>query len=133
VLSGLVLDYGGVLTDPGAAETAGAEPPLVGVLRSVRARGLRTALLSNADTVDPGMAVLAELFDAVVLSGQVGFGKPDPRIFRLTAHRLGLPPQACLFVDDLAANVRAAAGVGMVGVHHRSVEETMDELAVLLE
>jgi epoxide hydrolase-like predicted phosphatase len=133
VLRGLILDYGGVLTDPGGGAPAGGEPPLVGVLRAVRRGGMRTALLSNSDTLGAGTAGLSELFDAVVVSGEVGFGKPDPGIFLLTARRLDLHPQACVFVDDLAANVRAAAAVGMVGVHHRSVAETLNELDVLLE
>ncbi|GDY31284.1 HAD-IA family hydrolase [Gandjariella thermophila] len=132
MLRGLIVDYGGVLTDTGNGDPAGGEQPLVAALRTARSRGVRTALLSNADTLGAASG-LAGLFDAVVLSGQVGFGKPDPRIFLLAARQLGLDPADCVFVDDLSVNVRAAAGVGMVGVHHRSVEETLNELDVLLE
>jgi putative hydrolase of the HAD superfamily len=135
VLSGLILDYGGVLTDTGDADPAGAgpvEPPLVGVLREVRSGGVRTALLSDADRLGPWFDGLSGLFDAVVVSGEVGFGKPDPRSYLLAADRLGLDPGRCVFVDDLAANVRGAVAVGMVGVHHRSVETTLNELDVLL-
>jgi len=137
VLCGLILDYGGVLTDTGDADPAGAgpapvEPPLVGVLREARSGGVRTALLSDADRLGPWFDGLAGLFDAVVVSGEVGFGKPDPRSYLLAADRLGLAPARCVFVDDLAANVRGAVAVGMVGVHHRSVETTRNELDVLL-
>lgn len=103
-------------------------PQMGEVVRRARLAGLRTALLSNSW----GNAYPREgwegLFDAVVISGEVGLRKPEPEIFHLTAGRLGLPPGTCVFVDDSVVNVRAAAAVGMVGVHHRSVESTVDEL-----
>ncbi len=124
MLRGLVVDFGGVLTDPGAD----GDHPLLRAVVLARAHGLRTGLLSNADTLGDE---LAPLFDAVVLSGQAGFGKPDPRSYRLAAQRLGLPPGDCVFVDDLPGNVRAAAGTGMVGVHHHDMTTTLAELSVL--
>jgi HAD superfamily hydrolase (TIGR01509 family) len=121
VLGGLIVDFGGVLTEPGAEV-------LVTVARQ---RGLRTALLSNADKL--GDDDIAELFDTVVLSGQVGFGKPDIRIYLLTAERLGLTPEQCVFVDDMVSNVRGAVRAGMVGVHHTDVDTTLSELNALFE
>jgi epoxide hydrolase-like predicted phosphatase len=130
VLKGLVLDYGGVLTDYG--EDGDTEPPLLAVLRLVREHGVRTALLSNADGLWSPPEDWDDLFDAVVVSGEIGFGKPDERVYLLTADRLGLPPEQCVFVDDLAINVRGAAVAGMVGVHHTSVRTTVEELETLL-
>ncbi len=121
MLTGLIVDYGGVLTDP----------PMVAVVRRAREHGLRTALLSNADGgFDAGWD---ELFDTVVLSGQVGMAKPDKRIYRLTAARLGLATSDCVFVDDLVVNVRGAVRAGMVGVHHQAVATTIEELEALFE
>ncbi|HEY8372197.1 MAG TPA: HAD-IA family hydrolase [Pseudonocardiaceae bacterium] len=127
---GLVVDYGGVLTDFGDDPGRG-EPPLIGVLRQARRVGLRTALLSNAGDGGEDPPWWGELFDTVVLSGRVGMAKPDPAIYLLTAERLGLPPAACVFVDDLAVNVRGAARAGMVGVQHTTVADTIDELEAL--
>jgi FMN phosphatase YigB (HAD superfamily) len=127
VLAGLIVDFGGVLTDPGDGD--GTEPPLVRAVVRARRHGLRTALLSNADGV--GGPTADGVFDAVVLSGEVGFGKPDPRIYLLTAERLGLVPEECVFVDDLVANVRGAVRTGMVGVHHTDVDTTLTELNAL--
>jgi epoxide hydrolase-like predicted phosphatase len=104
---------------------------MTGVLVAAKRHGLRTALLSNSWGGDYERGDWAGLFDAVVISGEVGLRKPDPEIFRLTARRIGLPPRRCVFVDDLAANVRGAAAVGMVGVHHLDLESTVDELQVL--
>jgi len=106
-------------------------PGMLGVLRKARVHGLRTALLSNSWGADYDRDGWDELFDAVVISGEVGLRKPEPEIFLLTARRLGLPPEQCVFVDDLAVNVRGATKVGMVGVHHTDLESTVDELEAL--
>ncbi|MEU4801857.1 HAD-IA family hydrolase [Actinosynnema sp. NPDC023587] len=132
---GLVLDFGGVLTDHGEDGEVGAvtEPPLVTAARRARRHGLRTAILSNADGLWAPPDEWRDLFDVVITSGEVGYAKPDRRIYLLAAARLGLDPGRCVFVDDLAVNVRGAAAAGMVGVHHRSVRSTLEELEVLLE
>lgn len=129
LLKGFVLDYGGVLTDPGESDEG--ERPLLRAVNLARTHGLRTALLSNADNVAPEIAERADWFDAIVLSGEAGFGKPDPRSYLLVADRLVLTPEQCVFVDDLRSNVRGAVRVGMVGVHHRRTESTLDELEAL--
>ena len=131
-MRGLVLDFGGVLTDFGDDHGAD-EPPLVEVVRRVRRDpAVRTAVLSNADGLWAPPRAWAPLFDVVVTSGEVGMAKPDRRIYLLTAERLGLAPADCVFVDDLAVNVRGAAAAGMVGVHHHSVRATTEEIEVLL-
>jgi putative hydrolase of the HAD superfamily len=100
-------------------------------MRRARHSGLLTALLSNSWGNDYPRARFAELFDAVVISCEVGLRKPDERIFRHAAAALGLPPGACVFVDDIAHNVRAAEAVGMVGVHHVSPDQTVAVLEEL--
>ncbi|HEX5404449.1 MAG TPA: HAD-IA family hydrolase [Pseudonocardiaceae bacterium] len=132
MLGGLIVDFGGVLTDPG--DSAGEDRPLLTAVALARRHGLRTGLLSNADAVgelvdEPGD--LTKLFDDVLLSGEVGFGKPDARIYLLAAGRLRLVPEECVFVDDVVSNVRGAVRVGMVGVHHQDVATTLAELTAL--
>ena len=82
-----------------------------------RAQGGHTAFLSNSgpETMARVRAdhPLEALFDAVVISCEVGLAKPDPRIFRLCLERLGLSAAAALFVDDRADNVEGAAAVGL--------------------
>ncbi|GGM83678.1 haloacid dehalogenase [Lentzea pudingi] len=130
MLKALVLDYGGVLTDPG--EDNPAEPPLLTALRKAKQHGLKTALLSNADGWWQPPTTLTSLLDVAVVSGEVGLAKPDVDIYLLTATKLGVEPAECVFVDDLAVNVRGAAEAGMVGVHHRSTRSTLEELEILL-
>ncbi|WP_443216991.1 HAD-IA family hydrolase [Saccharothrix sp. ALI-22-I] len=131
-MRGLVLDFGGVLTDLGDDYTA-LEPPLLTATRQARDQGILTAVLSNADGLWSPPSEWAGLFDVVITSGEVGMAKPDRRIYLLAAERLGLPARECVFVDDLAVNVRGAAAAGMVGVHHQSVQSTLQELEILLQ
>ena len=101
-------------------------------LLRARAHGLRTALLSNSwGTEGYPRERWDEMFDAVVISGEVGLRKPQPEIYRYTADQLGVVPQACVFVDDLAHNVRGATAVGMAGIHHSDAPTTIRELEAL--
>ena len=108
------------------------EPSMLDVLRTARAAGVRTGLLSNSWGLDYERDGWDTLFDAVVISGEVGLRKPDPAIYSLAAERMELPPEQIVFVDDLRPNVRAAVAVGMVGVQHVDVTTTVDELEILL-
>jgi putative hydrolase of the HAD superfamily len=107
--------------------------PMVELLRQLRAAGVRTALLSNSWglTAYPTQ-LFPELFDAVVISAEVGMRKPEERIFRHAAQLLGLPPAECVFVDDLEANVLAAEALGMTGVWHTDPAETVTRLGALV-
>jgi len=66
----------------------------------------------------------AELFDAVVLSSDIGMTKPNPDIFEFTARKLGVLPEECIMIDDLLANVESARQTGMKGVVYSTVEQT---------
>ncbi|APE09937.1 HAD family hydrolase [Rhodococcus sp. 2G] len=131
VMRGLVLDVGGVLVGPGS------DPDTFGAAVTVlRARGVRTALLSN-DPGGPGAQWLRDLegpfVDRVVLSGDARVAKPDPESYLLVARLLDLEPGECVFVDDSVGNVRGAAAAGMVGVHHDGSHDAPGELAVLFD
>jgi len=113
----------------------GMEPDLAMIdgVRALRRSGLRIGLLSNSvgNAYDP--ALLEELFDAWVISSEVGLRKPDPAIYELAAERLGLPPSACVFVDDLPGNLKPARALGMATVLHRGdAEATLAEVGALL-
>ncbi|MGV0714462.1 HAD family phosphatase [Mycolicibacterium sp. XJ662] len=56
-----------------------------------------------------------ERFTAVVDSSEVGLRKPDPRIYTLTAAKMGHHPEEVLYFDDLVDNVAGAAAAGLVG------------------
>ena len=109
------------------------EETMLVAVATARASGFKTALLSNSWGMDlyPKKR-LAELFDEVVISGEVGLRKPDREIFELLLSRLGLPAAACLFVDDHPGHLHAAAELGMQTVLHTSPERTIAEVGDLL-
>ena len=114
---------------------AGMQPdePMIEALRRARAAGLKTALVSNSwghGRYD--RASFPELFDGVVISGEVGLHKPQPEIFELAAERVDLEPSDCVFVDDLRENCAGAEAVGMVAVLHRDTPQTLERLEQLL-
>jgi epoxide hydrolase-like predicted phosphatase len=133
----LVLTDGGPVPADGllgrmfaASETV---PAMYDLLRAARAAGIRTCLLSNswgADWYD--RTDFPALFDGVVISCEVGMRKPEPEIFRHAAELIGLPPAACVFVDDVEANIVAAQACGMTGVHHEDPVATTERVASLL-
>jgi HAD superfamily hydrolase (TIGR01509 family) len=102
-------------------------------VRRIRKEGIATALLSNSWDLRHYTDFRDGLFDVIVISGEVGLRKPDPEIYALTAERLALPPEACVFVDDHPGNVEAATTAGMTGVWHRDTEETLSRLEELFE
>jgi putative hydrolase of the HAD superfamily len=83
------------------------------------------ALLSNASSrlvEDMERAELVGHFDTVVGSADIGVCKPDAAAFTAAADRLGVPPERCLMVDDLAANVDGARAAGMQAVRFTGVD-----------
>jgi putative hydrolase of the HAD superfamily len=114
---------------------AGAKPDeaMIGAVRAARGAGVRTGLVSNSwGTRRYPRELLAELFDGIVISGEEGMRKPTAAIYELGAQRIGLPPEQCVFVDDLPFNLEPARELGMGTVHHTSAAETIPELERLL-
>jgi epoxide hydrolase-like predicted phosphatase len=102
-------------------------------VRALHDRGVRTAMVSNSwGTRRYPRDLLAELFDGIVISGDEGFRKPDPRMYALGAERIGVEPAQCVFVDDLAFNLDPARELGMAVVHHTGAATTLAELERLV-
>lgn len=87
------------------------------LMAELRRRGLRLGLVSNA--TDLARRVMdhldmTRLFDAVVISSEVGVRKPDKRIFHIASERLGVPPSRALHIGDkLAVDIKGARRAGM--------------------
>ena len=116
---------------------AGPDEAMIGAVRTARTNGVPTGLVSNSWGGNYGeggyqRAMFDELFDAVVISGEVGLRKPQPEIYLLAAGRLRAEPFDCVFVDDFKVNSDGAAAVGMLGVHHRTADETLPRLESFL-
>ena len=86
----------------------------------LRGMGMKLALLSN-DISEWSLWLrqkygLDRLFDAVAVSGDVGFTKPDARIFKLVSQRLDIAPEQCVYIDDRERFLTAAEALGMTAV-----------------
>jgi epoxide hydrolase-like predicted phosphatase len=102
------------------------------LFRSLHADGVPTGLLSNSWGGGYPTELFGEMFDAVVISSEVGMRKPEPRIFLHAAGLLGLDPQECIFIDDIRANIAAAEQLGFTGVLHDAADGTAERVAELL-
>lgn len=110
---------------------------MVDAVRDLRARGIRTGVITNNiaefGTTWRAMIPVDELFDDIVDSSSVGVRKPDAAIYLLACERLGVEPSASLFIDDFQGNVDGAHAAGLRGVCcGYSVESTRAALADLL-
>jgi putative hydrolase of the HAD superfamily len=110
------------------------EDRMLDAVASIRAAGFKTGLVSNSW----GMSLyplerLDGLFDARIISGEVGLRKPDPAIFHLAVERLRVEPGSCVFVDDDPTNLAVAESAGMAVVLHKTAAETIVELEARLD
>ena len=130
--SGKSVEPTGLVTRIFAGMTA--EEDMMEAVVLARQAGYQTALLSNSWGLDLyPRDRFPDMFDVVVISGEVGLRKPDPDIFTLTTEKLGLEADRCVFVDDHPGHLKAAVDAGMTTVLHRTPKETIAELEGLLE
>lgn len=111
-----------------------ADISLIDFLRSLRPER-KVCLISNAWSGLRAFITrqkLDDVFDAMVISAEVGLIKPDPRIYRLALAKLGARPEESVFIDDVPANVDAARSAGMVGIEFAQPEKVLEELKQIL-
>jgi epoxide hydrolase-like predicted phosphatase len=112
--------------------------PMIALMRDLRGRGLRMALLTNNvrewEPLWRSMLPVDEIFEIVVDSAFVGMRKPDPAIYELTLERLGggVAAAECVFLDDLDVNCDAARELGMTAVHFTGNERAIAEIEAAL-
>jgi 2-haloacid dehalogenase len=71
------------------------------------------------------------LFDGIVVSGEEGMIKPDPRLYQTLLERYDIDPETAIFIDDNKANVDAAEALGIHGIHFHAPRQLRDELIAL--
>ncbi len=108
---------------------------LIDVVRSLK-QDYQTALLSN-NWSDLRQALveqwrIADIFDEMIISAEVGLVKPDQRIYQLTQGKLGVPPELILFIDDFIENVQAARAAGWQAIQFRNSQQLMTDVNSLL-
>lgn len=108
---------------------------LVDTIRSLK-ESYSTALLSNAwPDLRPAIEdrwKIADAFDVMVISAEVGVVKPDAKIYQHTLNLLEVEPAESVFVDDFIENVEGAQAVGMHAIHFQTPDQALNELYQLL-
>jgi putative hydrolase of the HAD superfamily len=89
-----------------------------------------TTLMLEEEVLTPNG--ILDMWDVIINSARVGIAKPDAGIYHAAAEAVGLPPEACVHIDDLENNVRGAEAAGFKGVLHRGdFAELTGQLAAL--
>ncbi|MEM7646291.1 MAG: HAD family phosphatase [Pseudomonadota bacterium] len=69
-----------------------------------------------------------DLFEGLIISGEIGYKKPDPKIYEHLFRNYGLRPEQCLFIDDMKRNTDAARKTGMHVIHFQSPTQLSEDL-----
>lgn len=114
-----------------------AIPETVAILTELRRRNTRLYALTNWSAENFPVALrrfeFLAWFQDIVVSGQVGLAKPDPKIFQLAIARCALRPERTVFIDDSAANVEAGRAAGLHAIQfHTPAQLRADLLALRL-
>jgi 2-haloacid dehalogenase len=114
---------------------AGPIEETIRILERLHANGYRLVGLTNWSAEKFRLTrkryPLFNLFDDIIVSGEVGAMKPEREIFELTLRRLSLRAEECLFIDDHRPNTDAAAALGFRTIHFQSPQQLEEELRAL--
>ncbi len=113
-------------------------PEMIEALRRIKTR-FKTGCITNnmpADAAGGGTAAhrsiyareIMEMFDVVIESSKIGIRKPDPRIYQMMCEKLGVKPDACVYLDDLGGNLKPARAMGMTTIKVVSGPQAIAEL-----
>lgn len=102
------------------------------LVEALRDAGIRVALLSNSWANTYPRPRIDELFDPIIISGEVRLRKPHAAIYELALERLGVSADRVVFVDDAEPNVLGARAVGMHALQHADAASTRDALSSLI-
>lgn len=117
------------------AETERADQELLDYIRDTLKPRYKVAVVSNANAGTLQRVMSSEqlsVFDALVVSAEVGHVKPDPQIYILAAEKLGVTSADCVFTDDNTPYCDGAEAVGMQSIHFRDKEQFVRDLDMIL-
>jgi putative hydrolase of the HAD superfamily len=102
----------------------------VGCITNNIVQGHGPSMAATPEGASRANDIMAE-FDAVIESSRVGVRKPDPAIYLMMCEALAVEPVACVYLDDLGINCKAAAQLGMTAIKVVSEAQALDDLARL--
>jgi putative hydrolase of the HAD superfamily len=117
-------------------------PDVIEALRRIKRADYKTGCITNnvpANTSDSreGRSLYAreimEMFDHLIESSKIGIRKPNPRIYEMMCETLSVPPEHCVYLDDLGMNLKPAKAMGMATIKVESGPQAVRELEKLLD
>ena len=112
-------------------------PEMIEALRRIKTR-FKTGCITNnmpsnaatGDAADRSLYAreVMELFDELIESSKIGIRKPDPRIYQMMCDKLGVKPDACVYIDDLGVNLKPARAMGMTTIKVENGPQAIAEL-----
>lgn len=106
-------------------------PQMKDLIKKLKLKGIKTAVLSNV--IEPHTEIIKrsggyKSFDVVILSCKVGLDKPDPAIYLLTAKKLNVKPEECLFIDDKESNLVPAEKLRMKTILAKNPKQVVNDI-----
>jgi len=108
---------------------------LIEIIKGLKDKGYKIALLSNNGITlrqrlqEQG---ILQLFDAVIISAEVGYQKPQPEIFELLFNTLGVDGGEVTFVDDAKKSLEGAESIGYTPVLFTTNQKLAEDLLNIL-
>lgn len=130
MIKAVIFDYGGVIN-----RHLRLQPQILNLAKELRQQQVITAVLSNM------IAPIAwyvkrrggiQDFAPVVISSDVGYSKPNPKIYRLIIDKLGVRPEECIFIDNRKRNIIPAQSLGLKVVLARKPEQVVADVKNML-
>lgn len=136
MIRALIFDYYGVIRPNGFRLPGKQNDEVLLAYIATLQKQYKIGLLSNVESSGRLRALLepyraADYFDEVLASGDTDYAKPDPRIYRLIAERLGVAPEECAMIDDSADYSQGVQDAGMQPIVYQSLALLQDEVARL--
>ena len=110
----------------------GNETEVVDILIKLK-KSYKIWLLSNTNSRHikndiQGNHVFPNLVDGAIYSSDVGYRKPEKKIYQLACEHAKVDPESCVFIDDLKDNIIGAKRAGLNGIHYRNTNDLLNEL-----
>ncbi len=124
MIEAIIFDLIGVLVSVSPSEER-ENRELVKALK----KNYKLAILSNASPREISeMGEVSEYFDAIVLSSEVGFGKPKKEAYEIVLSKVGVSSTEAIFIDDTLENVEGAKKAGIEAVLYKDTEQLKKDL-----
>lgn len=116
-------------------------PEMVAALKTIKTNYKTGCITNNVPSNQTGSQdgrafyarEIMEVFDHVIESSKIGIRKPNPRIYEMMCEALSVPPENCVYLDDLGMNLKPARAMGMATIKVESGPQAIAELERLLE